>query len=89
MLNVRLDPKVKHDSEQIFKAYGLTITDAVTVFLNKSIIVGGFPFELREPALSAESREAINEARGIMNGTIDSPRFKSVKELHKEILNDE
>jgi DNA-damage-inducible protein J len=89
MLNVRLEPEIKRRAERIYKAYGLTLTDAVTMFLHKSILTGGVPFDLREPALSAESQDAMDEARGILNGTIKNPVYHSVDALFDSLLSED
>ena len=45
---IRIDPEVKSDVEAIYSRYGMSITDAINVFLYKSRNVGGLPFDLRE-----------------------------------------
>jgi DNA-damage-inducible protein J len=42
-LYIRIDPETK--TENLFASFGITITDAVNMFLNKSIMVGGLPFD--------------------------------------------
>jgi len=46
-LYVRIDPQVKSEVEAIYSRYGMSITDAINVFLYQSINVGGLPFDLR------------------------------------------
>ena len=47
-LNIRTDPITKAQAEKIYQAFGITLTDAVNIFLRKSIMEGGLPFEMRE-----------------------------------------
>lgn len=57
-LNIRLDPGLRGDIEEIFNSLGLTVTDAVQVYFAKCIAVGGFPFEVN---LTPEEREKMRE----------------------------
>jgi len=43
-LNVRIDPKTKAEATQLFDNLGITITDAVTLFLRESLASGGRAF---------------------------------------------
>ena len=49
VLNLRIEPEIKADAEELFSNFGLTVTDAVNVFLRQSLIKGGFPFEIKLP----------------------------------------
>jgi addiction module RelB/DinJ family antitoxin len=51
---LRIDPEVKADVERIYAKFGMSITDAINVFLYQSRNVGGLPFDLR-PSLQRES----------------------------------
>lgn len=43
---MRINPEVKQKAETIFATYGLTLTDAVNIFLAQSLNTEGFPFLL-------------------------------------------
>jgi DNA-damage-inducible protein J len=45
--NIRLDPAVKSEAEKTFAVFGLNLSEAINVFLHKSILERGFPFSLR------------------------------------------
>jgi DNA-damage-inducible protein J len=45
-INVRLYPEIKEQAENVFAYHGLTLPEAITVFLNHACHVGGFPFKL-------------------------------------------
>lgn len=49
IINVRTEPDVKADAEKLFSAFGITVSDAVNIFLRKSIMEGGLPFEMKQP----------------------------------------
>jgi len=63
VLNVRIDPETKANAEQLFSGFGLTVTDAINVFLHQSIMEHGFPFEIRLPRYNAETEKAIKAAQ--------------------------
>ena len=41
---MRINPEVKQKVEQLYAGYGLTMTDAVNMFLQQSLKTGGLPF---------------------------------------------
>ena len=41
---MRINPEVKQRAEEIFARCGLTLTDAVNIFLQQSLNTGGLPF---------------------------------------------
>jgi len=56
---MRINPDVKQKAEDLFATYGLTLTDAVNVFLQQSLNSEGLPF-----LLSPENSEYL-KARAI------------------------
>jgi DNA-damage-inducible protein J len=60
-LYIRIDPETKTEAERLFANFGITITDAVNMFLYKSIMVGGLPFELIQPKPNATTLAAMSE----------------------------
>jgi DNA-damage-inducible protein J len=84
-LNIRIDPKTKKESEELYSTFGITLSDAITMFLRQSIVTGGLPFELRQPRYNAETEAAMREARDIMSGKISAKAYHSAKELSEEL----
>lgn len=41
-INIRIDPDIKEQAEHLFSKFGITITDAINMFLHQSINVGEF-----------------------------------------------
>ena len=80
-ISMRVDPAVKSDAESIFSSFGLSLADAINVFLYKSIQVGGLPFDLRQLRYNAETEEAIQEAKDIMAGKVNAKSYNSVDEM--------
>jgi DNA-damage-inducible protein J len=84
-LNIRIDPKTKTGVEQLFSQFGITVTDAVNMFLHQSLMVGGLPFELKRPRYNAETEAAIREARDIMAGRLRAKAYSSLQEMIDEL----
>lgn len=84
-INVRIDPKIKSSAEKLFSSFGITISDAINIFLRKSIMEGGLPFEMRHPRYNAETEAALKEARAIMNGQVQTRHYSSAHELFEEL----
>lgn len=45
-LYVRIDPETKTKATALFDNMGITVTDAVTMFIQQSLISGGLPFHV-------------------------------------------
>ncbi len=84
-INVRIDPETKSSAEKLFSSFGITITDAINIFLHKSIMEGGLPFEMKQPRYNAETEAAMKEARVIINGQIQPKHYSSAQALFKEL----
>lgn len=84
-LNIRIDPETKSGAEQLFSSFGITLTDAVNIFLRQSLMVGGLPFEMRQPRYNAETEAAMVEARAIASGRIPAKSYSSARELFTEL----
>ncbi len=54
MLAVRIDPDVKARAEKLYASFGLNLSDAVSMFIHQSLLVGGLPFELKVPAFKGD-----------------------------------
>ena len=81
IFSMRMSPKEKSELENLFKTLGLTLTQAVQTFFAKSLLVGGLPYEVREPKFNQETLDAIQETRDIIVGKIQAKRYASVEEM--------
>ncbi len=59
-INMRVNPDVKSDAESIFASLGMSLTEAINVFLHKSIMEGGLPFDVRQPRYNAATELAMH-----------------------------
>lgn len=59
VLHMRISPEIKRKAEEIFSACGLTMTDAVTIFLQQAINVRGMPLLIMEDSKEALRQQSI------------------------------
>ena len=88
-LHVRIDPETKTGAEELFSSFGITVSDAVIMFLRQSLMVGGLPFKVKQPRYNAETEAAMQEARNIMAGKIQTRSYSSFSEFLADIEDDE
>ncbi len=71
----RIDPKTKEDAAEVIESMGLTVSDAIRLFLTRVASEGAIPFELRVP--NAKTVAAITE--------LESPKSRSKLKRHKNL----
>lgn len=64
-INVRVRPEIKERSEELFSRFGITLSEAVNIFLHQSLYVGGLPFELKQKIPNQELLAALEESERI------------------------
>ena len=63
VLHIRVEPNVKKRAEETLNDLGLSITEAINVFLNQVILQDGIPFEIKKPKFNKETIQAIEDTR--------------------------
>jgi DNA-damage-inducible protein J len=63
MLHVRLDGKIKERASAALETMGLTVSEAVRVFLHRVAVEQAIPFAIKVP--NAATRAAMGEARDL------------------------
>jgi len=83
--NIRLDPIIKSKAEETYAELGLNLSEAINVFLHMSIKWQGFPFEIRNLKLNAQTISAIQETEQILDeydSGVRTPRtFANAREI--------
>ena len=74
--NVYLDADIKAKAQEIFKQYGIGLSDAFNMFLSQSVLERGIPFEIKIP--NKETIEAIEDARNGRN--MEAISFEKMQE---------
>lgn len=87
-ISLRIEPEIKHEADKLFSSFGISVTDAIDIFLRTSIMEGGFPFAIKQPRYNAETEAAITEARDIVSGKAQTNSYNSATELFKSLDTD-
>ena len=80
MIHVRVDEDVKAQAAEALALMGLSVSDAVRVFLKRVAVEKAMPFDVRVP--NAETRAAMAEADAIVHA-----RFATAEELFDALEN--
>lgn len=64
MLHIRVDDEIKAQASDTLAAMGMTVSDAVRLFLRRVVADQAFPLELKVP--NAATRAAMDESRAMM-----------------------
>ena len=80
---IRIDPEVKADVEAIYAQYGMSVSEAINIFLYQSRNIGGLPFDLRPSAPNAETLAAMKEGNEIIKS--GKARFNNAGDLINEL----
>jgi DNA-damage-inducible protein J len=64
MLHIRVDDDIKEQATQALTHMGLSMSDAVRLFLRRVVVDQAFPLELKVP--NTETRAAMAESRTMM-----------------------
>ena len=81
MVHVRIDEKIKEQAAETLASMGLTVSDAVRVFLTRVVADKELPFSLKAP--NAQSMAAMAEADVIVQN--HKARFATVDDLINDI----
>lgn len=80
----RIDPATKEQASEVIESMGLSVSDAIRLFLRRVAVEGAIPFELRVP--NARTVAAIDE--------LESPAHRaalqkntSLEDMHKLLSN--
>ncbi len=81
MVHVRVDERLKEEATKTLAAMGLSVSDAIRVFLTHLVAEKQMPFVLRAP--NADTRAAMAEADDIVRTR--RARFDTADELFNDI----
>jgi DNA-damage-inducible protein J len=82
LIQARISPDVKILSNEILQKIGLSISEAINIYLKKIIAVKGIPFDLKIP--NEETLQAISDVKNKKN--IHS--YNSLEDLITEFSNE-
>ena len=81
MLHIRVDDDIKDQATLALSAMGLSVSDALELFLRRVVVDQAFSLELKVP--NAETQAAMQESRAMMASR--KARFVSGDELFADL----
>jgi len=81
MLHVRVDDEIKLQASEALASMGLSVSDAVRIFLKRVVNDGAFPLELKVP--NAQTLAAMDESRVMMKAR--RARFETAEALFEDL----
>lgn len=78
MMHIRVDEETKAEATRTLALVGLSVSEAVRIFLNRVVVEQGLPLTLKVP--NAETRAAMEEARAMKK-----LRFTNAEDLIDDI----
>ena len=88
-INVRLYPELKKEAENIFAYHGLSLPEAINVFLTHACLVGGFPFELKGARWQDPISLAALEESKLLENNPEARSFHNMADLVADLENDD
>lgn len=83
-LSIRIEPEIKKEAEATLDYLGLTMAEAVKLFLKQVIMTDSIPFDIKVPRYNKETLEAIKEAKEISKNS-NAKTYATVKELMEDL----
>ena len=83
LLQVRVDKETKKQASAIYASLGMDLSTAVRVFLKKSILIGGMPFEVSIGETRAQAMLSLQKMRDISEANGNSEM--TFEEINEEI----
>ncbi len=84
LVQVRVDKKLKEEVVEIYESLGLDLPTAVRMFLTRSRMVRGIPFETTLPQDTMTRTEALTAFEELRQQAADVPEM-SLDEINEEI----
>jgi len=80
--NVYLDSTMKDKAKEIYKQYGMGLSDAFNIFLSQSVMEKGIPFQVKIP--NSETLQAMIEAESGIG--LEEISFEQLKDDMKQCI---
>ena len=83
LLQIRVDEELKNQANAIYNELGIDLSTAVRMFLKKSVIEGGIPFDTKVDQLTLGAILAVDKMRTTSGKNGNSEM--SLEEINEEI----
>ena len=79
----RINPEIRKTAETIFAGCGLTMTQAINLFLQQSINAGGLPFSVKAPTDEDKHAWAVERLREELDRGLECSTFYDEEEIYR------
>ena len=87
-ITIELDADLAREFEELCSETGMSMDEAIMVFIRESIRQKRFPFDLDAEIPNAETVAAIKETELSLAGRLPCKTYANVDDLMKELLTD-
>lgn len=84
--NIKIEPDLKRQAQQLFASLGMDMTTAINVFLRQAVREQAIPFRIGEAAYNQETLDAIKEVREMKKHPDQYKSYTDVDEMFQELL---
>lgn len=83
---IRIDKETREEAAILLDGLGMSLSEAINIFLKQVVLRGGMPFEVTYPQYKSDVISAIREAKQISHDP-SVKAFTDVSSMFEEILN--
>ena len=83
LLQIRVDEELKNQASSIYNELGIDLSTAVRMFLKKSVMEGGIPFDTKVDQVTLDAILAVDKMRTTSENNGNSEM--SLEEINEEI----
>ena len=84
LVQIRADKSLKEQATEIYEALGMDLPTAFRMFMKRSVLENGLPFEAKLPDTHVAGTEGLRAFREIRKRLADVPEM-SLEEINAEI----
>lgn len=84
--NIKIEPTLKKEAQQLFASLGMDMTTAVNIFLRQSVKEQAIPFRIGQPAFNAETLAAIDEVAHMKSDPDKYKGYKTANQMMEDIV---
>lgn len=89
MSTVRVNDNIKKEVLPILNDLGLSLSEAINIYLHQIKLTNGIPFELKYPKFSDEMLESIAEAEEMIKHPENYKSYKNLAEIMEDLDDEE
>ena len=67
LVQVRIDEKLKSEATAVYDSLGIDLSTAVRIFLKRSVLANGVPFDMTLPKSTSAEDKALNALLNLSN----------------------